>query len=117
MISTKKPTTQTKKTTLRIPLPQKATPTPIRTSTRFNSTRLDNDYDDVTSAEEDNTPSTPKLSKPYNKHFSKQQYPTLQSNNGMDRQALHLPSTGKMQIWRQMQQKAYQHPTDHLPNM
>ena len=53
-------------TTMRLPLPQKATPTPIRTSTRLNSTRLDstrldNEYDEVTSAEEDNTPSTPNL--------------------------------------------------------
>ena len=71
-------------TTMRLPLPQKATPTPIRTSTRLNSTRLDNDYDDVTSAEEDKTPSTPKLS---------QRCPNLTTNTSPNNNIQHFQAT------------------------
>ena len=84
-------------TTMRLPLPQKATPTPIRTSTRLNSTRLDstrldNDYDDVTSAEEDNTPSTPKLS---------QRCPSLTTNNNIQHFKATMECIDKYCIYHQ----------------
>ena len=52
--------------------------------TRLNSTRLDNDYDDVTSAEEDNTPSAPKLSQTIQ--------PNLTTNNPPNYKIQHFKS-------------------------
>ena len=90
MISTKKPTTQTKKTTLttmRIPLPQKATPTPIRTSTRLNSTRLDSTQLDSTTTtmmlprqKRTTPPQRQSCPKPYNQTLQQTILQTTKSN-------------------------------------